>query len=216
MRLVRLGASVIVLGIAAGSTIRAATIYTSAADFAAATVNPIGVGFNGILAPGQTFAGFNPLTVAGIQFSTPNANTLVNVTTANFYSPTDYPADFIIDSANPGPNNELDVVFNLPILAFGLDYGAFTGGTSGTFNLSDGTVYADSSLPSLGSTTFVGFVSSTPISSFSFTAANDSWVVQDLVLATPAPEPGSGLLILAGFAGIWIAKRRLRRTGAVT
>jgi len=209
MRMVRLLANVIALGVAANSSVQADTIYTSAAAFAAVTATPSVVGFNGILSPGQSFAGYNPLTVAGIQFSTPNPSTLVNVTAANFYSPTDYPADFIIDSVNPGPNNELDVVFSVPSLAFGLDYGAFTGATTGVFTLSDGTVFVNNSLPFLGSTTFVGFVSTTPISSFSFTATNDSWVAQDVVLATPVPEPGSGPLVLAVFAGVWIA--RLRR-----
>jgi hypothetical protein len=69
-------------------------------------------------------------------------------------------------------------------------------------------VYTDNNLPPPGSTAFVGFVSNTPIGSVSFTATNDSWVLQDVVLAMPAPEPAAGLLVLTGLGGVLMVRRR--------
>jgi hypothetical protein len=46
-------------------------VYTDPADFAAATSIRTTYGFNGILAPGETFAGFNPLIVGPLSFSDP-------------------------------------------------------------------------------------------------------------------------------------------------
>jgi hypothetical protein len=47
------------------------------------------------------------LVVGGISFSTPNAGTLVNVTTGTFYSPNNYGADIIVDSSSPSLSNTL-------------------------------------------------------------------------------------------------------------
>lgn len=205
----------VLVGVLALSSSMWAAVYTSEAAFAAATRNPTMIGFNGILAPGQSFADFNPLTVSGNSFSTPNPGTFVNVTKNDFYGPGfTYPADFTINSFDPGVDNELDVKLAAPTLALGLDYGASAGGGLGTFTLSDGTSFAKNALPALGNTAFVGFVSSTPITSFSFVATKDAWVVLDMVVATPVPEPRSyTLLLIGGFAGILALKlKHLRRT----
>ncbi len=197
------------LAAALGTSASAATIvYTTPADFAAATENPTSIGFNGILTPPQTFANFNPLTVAGISFATPNAGTAVNVTAADYYGAGfSFPADFIVNSFNPG-DNELDVTFSTPTFAFGLDYGAFGGGGLGAMTLSDGTSYLDNSLPGLANTRFVGFVSDTAISSFSFVARGDAWIVEDLVIASPTPEPQSWILAMSTLLlGIPVARR---------
>ena len=192
------------------SCVWADVVYTSPAAFAAATVNPTVIGFNGILAPGQTFAGFNPLLVAGNSFSTPNAATFVNVTAADFYGPGfTYPADFIVNSSNPG-DNELDVTLANPTLALALDYGGFNGGGLGTITLSDGTVFLNSSLTGLANTAFVGFVSTTPITGFTFVATNDAWVALDVITASPVPEPASYWLL--GLAVMGLIARRSANT----
>ncbi len=185
--------SVLVLEVAVPRA-QAGTIYTSAAAFAAATTAPTLIGFDGILTSGESFAGFNPLLVDGDSFSTPNPATAVNVTAKDFYSPTDYPADFIIDSSNPGPNNTLDITLAAPVHALALVYGGFGGGNAGTITLSDGEVFTNPSLPSLGSTDFVGVVSPSPITSLSFVTTDDSWTLLDLITASPIPEPESILL----------------------
>jgi hypothetical protein len=152
------------------------------------------------------------LVVSGNSFSDPDAGVFVNVTSADYYGAGfTYPDDFIVNSENPG-DNELDVTFAAPTLAFGLDYGAFAGGGSGTFTLSNSATYTDNDLPSLGATSFVGFVSSDPITGFSFVVSNDAWIVEDVVLAQ-TPEPRSwSLLLIALCAGVPLALRHNRCT----
>lgn len=201
----------IALAIACGS-IEADTIYTSASAFAAATSGVTTIGFGGILPAGTSFEDFNPLTVAGNTFSTPIAGVFVNVTTADFYSPSDYPADFIVNSAHSG-SNELDITFASAVHAVALDYGGFSGGGDGKITLSDGTVFDQASLPGLAHTDFVGFVSSTALTGLKFTTTSDAWVVEDLKFATPTPEPIGVSAI--GFAGVVaIAAWRRRKKSA--
>jgi hypothetical protein len=143
----------------------AATIqYTSAAAFAAATSNQTTIGFSGIVPAGASFMGFNPLVISGVRFATPLANTLVNVTRANF-TPNNYPADFIVDSANPSPNNTLTISLAAATSAFALDFGGlgFSGASSATITLSNGNIFSANSLPTVGNTRFVGFVSADSI-----------------------------------------------------
>ena len=74
------------------------------------------IGFNGIFPSAPAFQGFDPLVVSGVSFSTPTP-TAVNVTSAAFYSPNDYPADFIVDSSNPGSNNQVTITHPQPTRA---------------------------------------------------------------------------------------------------
>lgn len=171
-----------------GSTID----FTDRAAFVAATNNLARIGFAGILPPGAPFGGHSQLDVPGVSFSTPIAGTFVNVTTAGYYSPNVYPADFIVNSVNqttgqPNTNNALCISLGQPTFAIALDVGGlgFSGASSGTITLSNGHVFSMATLPSVGNTTFVGFISTQQISSLTFTTTNDSWVVEDVVTATP-------------------------------
>ena len=103
-----------------------------------------------------------------------------------------YPQDFIVDSNNQNTgkanaNNELVVTLTKPTLALGLDLGGlgFSGASSGTVTLSNGHSFTIPSLPTVGHTTFVGFTSTVPITSFTFATTNDSWVLEDVLLASP-------------------------------
>jgi hypothetical protein len=172
------------------------------AVFAAATKNPNQIEFNGILPHGTPFASFNPLTVSGIQFSTPLANTNVNVTTSTYYSPNNYTADFIVDSVAgtnniSNINNELDITLPQPVHAIGLDYGGlgFSGVGTAVVTLSNGHVFTSNALPTVGQTRFIGFVSTDVITSLKIVTLNDSWVVTDLILATPGVPQGCSILI---------------------
>jgi hypothetical protein len=169
--------------LANGQPSTAVSSNPTAFNGAATNISP--VGFIGILPAGAPFAGFNPLSVSGISFSTTNPATAVNVTTATFYTP-NYPADFIVDSSNDSQNNELTIILPQPTRALALDYGGlgFGGPSSGTLALSNGFVLPLSSLPTAGHTQFSGFVSATPFSSLTFNTTNDSWVVLDLLVAT--------------------------------
>jgi hypothetical protein len=166
--------------------------FTDRAAFTAATSNLTNIVFAGILPPGEQFGGYSQLDVPGVTFSTPISGTFVNVTTARYYSPNVYPSDFIVDSVNqltgqPNSNNTLCTSLTQPTFALGLDVGGlgFSGVGSGTITLSNGHVFSIQSLPTVGNTTFVGFISTQPITNLTFSTTNDSWVVEDLLLANP-------------------------------
>ena len=144
------------------------------------------LGFNGIRPAGQDFAAFNPLVVSGVSFSTSGAN--VNVTRSDFYgpAPNTYPSDFIVDSSNSNSSNAVTIILPQATTALGIDYGGLgfgAGPFTGIISLSNGFVLPLSTLPTVGSTQFSGFVSSTPFTSLTYTVNNDSWVVTDLLLA---------------------------------
>jgi uncharacterized protein YjbI with pentapeptide repeats len=160
------------------------TAFTNPTAFNGAATGITPIGFNGILPVGVQFEGFNPLIVSGYNFSTTNPSTTVNVTTSAFYSPNIYGADFIIDSSNPGPNNEVIIILPAPTRALGIDYGGFGGGSTGSISLSNGFVLPLSGLPAAGQTQFSGFVSATPFNALTLSINNDSWVVLDLLAAT--------------------------------
>jgi cell wall-associated NlpC family hydrolase len=175
------------------------TEFTNRAAFnAAVATSTTSIGFVGILPAGVPFENFNPptnpLTISGVSFSTPTPGAFVNVTAVDFYSPNIYPAPFIVDSINSSSNNELTITLSSSTSAFGIDYGGLGGGV-GTITLFNGQsavhVFTDASLPTVGHTRFVGFVSTDPITSVTLSMQNDSWVVQDVVLATTGLDLGA-------------------------
>ena len=56
--------------------------------------------------------------------------------------------------------------------------------------LSNGHVFTQARLATVGNTTFVGFVSTDPITTLTLVTTNDSWIVQDVILANFAGMPG--------------------------
>lgn len=190
--------ALLILGLGASHAHAATIEYTTRAAFDAATINQTVTGFNGILAPGQTFAFFNPLVVNGIVFFDPGPAIGVNVTTANYYAPNSYPADFIVNSFNPGPNNQLFITLPSPTYAFALDFGGLSGGAV-TMALENDYVFSSPSSPTVGHTQFIGFTSDTAFSRFVLFMTNDSWVIQDVITAqTPVPEPATVILLGTG------------------
>jgi len=162
------------------------TAFSNPTAFGGAATNITSIGFNGIL-NGASFQSFNPLVVAGISFSTPLPGTFVDLTTASFYSTTTpYPADFIVDSSNGNPTNQLVITLPNATRAVGLDFGAlgFHGASTGNITLSNGFVLPLSSLTTVGQTQFAGFVSASPITSLAYNVTNDDWVVLDVLLGT--------------------------------
>jgi hypothetical protein len=132
----------------------------------------------------------------------------VNVTTGTFYSPNNYGADIIVDSSSPSLSNTL--VIALPsIHALALDFGGlgFTGASTATITLSNGHTLAIASLPTVGNTEFVGFVSTDALTGLTLLTANDSWVVKDFITSTPVPEPATWILGLAALLALGIRNR---------
>lgn len=156
----------------------ATTVYSNPEPFSGATSNINTIGFNGILPEGVSFEAYNPLVLSGVSFSTPSPTAAVNVTTATFYKGAPYPADFIVDSVNTNSSNQLVMTSPAPTYAVGLTYGAlgFRGPSTGNITLSNGFVLTLDTLPKSGQTQFAGFVSSTPITSLTYTVTNDDWV----------------------------------------
>jgi hypothetical protein len=158
------------------------SVLTNSTAFSGSTTGITPIGFNGILPSGTPFLSFNPLLVAGYSFFDSSAN--VNVTTAAFYAPLNYPADFLIDSSNGGTNNAIIIILPGPTRALGIDYGATAAGSTGSISLSNGFVLPLSGLPGLGATTFTGLVSATPFTSVTLNINNASYAVLDLLQAT--------------------------------
>ena len=139
----------------------AASVTTSPVAFTAATTNTTDIGFNGILSNGTTFQGFTAVVVQGVTFTAQSGSAPVNVTSAGYYFPTVYPADFLTDGSNSNANNTLNVTLASPVYALALDYGSIESGSSGTgvLTFSNGFVHNLSAIPSLGSTAFSGWCS---------------------------------------------------------
>jgi hypothetical protein len=199
-------------GLTARSAVATTVVYGSRSSFDAAVTGEIVDGFAGILAAGQAFSAFNPLVVDGLTFSSPTA--AVNVTNKDFYAPGfSYSSDFIVDSANPGPDNTLNIVLPSPVTAFGLDFGSLFAPANGSVSLSNGFTQGFVGTATTGSVAFLGFVSTDPITSIQLTIHGESWVVRDVVRATDAaavPEPATLTLTAFGLAGIVRRYRRRR------
>jgi uncharacterized protein (TIGR03437 family) len=168
------------------------TIFTNLNAYSSATTATTIVGFNGVLPAGTTFETFNPLIVSGVTFSSPGANSSLDVTTASYYAPRYYSNDFLVSAGPHAGGTTLNITFPSPTYAAALDYGQLSGGGTATITLSNGFTYSPSNLPTTGSTAFFGFTSSTPITGLSYTVMGDAWVVEDVrfgTLATIAAFP---------------------------
>ena len=161
------------------------TSYSNPTAFGGAASSLTNISFNGILPAGATNQDYNPLLLSGVSFLTPQPSTFVNVTTSTFYTP-NYSADFIVDSANSNPSNQLVITLPAPTYAVGLNYGAlgFHGASTGNITLSNGYELPLSSLPTVGQTQFAGFISGTPFTALTYTVNSDDWVLLNLQLGT--------------------------------
>ena len=219
-------------GLCAGTAHAGTTTYTSAAAYDVATTGLTYGNFTDVPTPnpgdsGQgTFGGGNPLagysSLAGVVFTTPNLNGFVNVNSADFYSSNDLSVPYAVNSQYDGAAPDiLNITLPTAETAFSLDFNTLFNSTTATFSLGNGfsTIFADtattSNSPGGTSLDFLGFTSTTPFTTITFSVpSQQSFVVADFnygaALATGAvPEPSAWAMMIVGFATIgYFARRR--------
>ena len=158
------------------------TVFTDLNAYTAATTNTTLIGFNGILPVGTKFENINPLIVSGVEFSSSSS---FDVTTADYYAPRNYAADFLMSVDSSGGAATLNITFPLPTYAAALDYGQIPGGSPATITLSNGFTFSSAALPATGTTAFFGFTSLIPITRLSYTVTAEAWVIVYVRLSTP-------------------------------
>ena len=184
-------------------------------DFTGVALNNSG------LNPGTSWAGFVPpgLTVLGVNFNTPNPGGAVNVNSAGFYSSSDLPVPYLLNSGyttGTGVDNILTITLPSAQTAFGLDFGTLFTSATANFALSNGFSTSVSNAPasaSGGGTQFIGFLSTTPFTTITLDVVDgQDWVVKDFAFgaAAPGPTPGAGLL---GLVALLLAGAAVRARG---
>jgi hypothetical protein len=168
-----------------------------------------------------TFGDYNPLSgyasLAGVSFSTPNSLGNVNVNSAFFYSASDLPAPYAVNSVYSGSAPDI-LTITLPSAetAFYLDFTTLFTSTTATFDLSNAfstTVSPTVAYPNTPE--FLGFVSSAPFTTITLTVPSQlSWVVADFGYGSwngvsAVPETSTWAMLLIGFCGLgYISCRR--------
>jgi hypothetical protein len=197
------------LALVAGSGLAHASliVYTSQSAFNAATTSPTTFGFGGV-APAGSYTPFTTYSSNGVAF-TPIGATDVDVTSATYYSPTDYPADFIVNGGTATIPAGMLLTLSTPVNAIAFELGSFDGGPIlATFSTGDTATLNPS--PTLGSVTFWGFISSTPFATISLTDSDSTPAVYltSVTLASAAPEPSTFLLLGCALAAGALFRRK--------
>jgi hypothetical protein len=213
----------IIVGVATHADAGQLTVYNSQSSFDAATTGLKDVNFNGIVGP-TSFIDYaippgytDPATGTNFTF---NSGLDINITGRNYYSPTDFPDDFLV--ASTSVQDSASEIITLPTseTAVGLMFSTFSAATF-VFTLSNGDSYTDAATPSLGNVAFLGFTDTSAFSSLTISvpSGNDTTILLDFqygtaVPGTTVPEPtslallGMGCLTFIGY--MWRAVIRLR------
>ncbi len=217
--------SLVCLSAVAVSSAVADPVYTSFGSFSAATTGtPTVVNFNGITSTGGFTGETNPFTLSGVTFSVPSTQ-YFNATDASYY-PTTYPGSGYVTYDDGGyltingsaPYNIVTILFPAST-AIGFSYGGIFGPTSFPVTLSDGfttTLDSSTSITQTGTLDYVGFTSTTPLTSITLDMPNtgNNAALDNFTFGTAAvtPEPSTFVLMLTGVAGVaGAARRKLRR-----
>lgn len=191
---------------------KADTVYTTLGSFNAATTGTTTVTFNGIASPGGFVNETSPLALGGLTFTTGSTLFVID---PGFYASSYAGGGFLnADFSTP----DILTVTLPSVTAIGFNFGGLFSAT-GSFpvTLSDGFSTSISSLNSIssGSLDFVGFTSSTPLTSITLTlpdapsySALDNFVYGSAVTSGAVPEPATFGLMLTGLLGTAAAVRR--------
>jgi PEP-CTERM motif len=201
----RLALTLVAFGAATASA--QVTEYTDQAAFNAATTGLTTYNFEGIAPAGSFVPG--DVTIGGVTFTggsgldfAIDANAGLGQYGASFFSG---------QSFNPGVDPSEVVCTLSGASAFGFVYADYAdaGGTPFTVSLSDGSSFTLTTPFDAGlETGFVGFLSSTPITSVKFDDAGAAFDV--IQFARSVPEPGPLVLMATGLLGMVFLFRRRR------
>ena len=210
-RLTRLSLAISLFAFAATGAVASVTRFDSAASFGAATTGRTSHSFEG-LAPADGFAR-GDVTVGGVTFGSSGTAYVID----GGYNAVYGSAFFSGQSSNDDPSVVL--VDTGGARAIGFNFGSYisTTGSPVTIRLSTGETFIES-VAAPGTTAFIGFLSSSPIGSISFTTIDNenntvtngfSMDITGFTVAAPVPEPGSYAMMLAGLAlvGGWAVRR---------
>jgi len=211
-KLLGLAAGIALLALPAAPASASVIEYTSAAAFDAAASGATTYNFEGI-APAGGFAGGSP-TIGGVTFTAPFSNEFVADANAGFGN---YGASFFSGAQSVFPF--VNVTATLAgATAIGFAYGSVLSPLAPvTVTLSTGDTFTLTTPLNNGvDTNFVGFTSSTPITSVSFVESGRDFDVIQFVVAsgTPVPLPASALLMLSGLVGVGVMARKRRDIAA--
>jgi hypothetical protein len=208
--------STLSFAVAAGSASAQVVEYTSQSAFDAAISNASTFGF---VSDGNLDVEPNPVTIGGFDFS--GSYTAADTSTGG------YPITFIVPAAKT-PTYGADFLSfqnSLPGIvsqisssgadAIGFSYGSYVStGDTATVTLSTGDTYT---INPTSTAQFIGFTSSTPITSVSFNYPS-GYALDILSVSSAAPEPATWALMFAGvcLAGSALRGGRPRRRLAAT
>ena len=212
------GAAFLAFSLAAQTGAQAGlTVYTTLADYQAATTGNTLIDFEGIAGSGSfEFLPIPPgITLSGVNFTIDRSTSDGNlfVIGPDFY----YPGNSVLSSQQntTGVNN---ILITLPgsVTAAAMDLGSFNGGTA-TITTSNGDTYSVNipALPDLG---FTGFTSTMAITSLEISSMQDTNEVLNLdnfrFGSASVPEPSSLALAFSGAFGVGLLVWRRRRLTA--
>lgn len=197
--------------------------FDSAVSFGTAASGMTTYGFDGITVPepGCSGCAYGPQTVGGVTFDSTGAPFVV-AGQADRYGGVQF---FSGQSSDLRPS---DVIVTLAgTYAIGFTYGAYVTdpGTPVTITLNTGDVFTRLLPPVSGvDTNFLGFVSTTPITSITFATIDNvpaappyaySMDIVSFTTAAPVPEPAEWALMACGLGAVAFLARRKKRINVV-
>ena len=208
-KLPNLAAALAAVALALPMSANAATFFTSAAAYAAATGGNTTYDFIGVPPAGSFINVSSSYALGPVTF---NGN-IPFVISGTFFGGLYNNQDFYSDQNSV--QGLTTVLTWAGSTAFAMNFGGYAtgGGAPVTFTLSDGSSYS-TTFPSPGASQFFGFASAAPITSITWSNPNGySNDVVDFTIGNAVPEPASWALMIAGFGLVGTALRR--RTAAL-